>query len=93
MSLQERLKKVSENNVAFIEVYGAMPRWRLKLKEVSELPESELLIEVEKLEAALEAVKQKEEQAKLDKENKKAEALKKLEKLGLTQEDFKALMN
>ena len=93
MDTKQRLENVSKNNTAYVEVFGHEVHWGEHKRRIESLPEDELLIEVEKLEAALEAVKQKEEQAKLDKENKKAEALKKLEKLGLTQEDFKALMN
>ena len=91
--LKERLEAVSKNNVAFIEAFGPEIHWGEHKKEVEEsrlLKDMETSIEL--LEEALENVTLKEEIRALKEFKKKEEAKDKLEKLGLSVEDLKAIL-
>lgn len=91
--LLSRLRKVSENNVAYVEAYGIYSEGDKFIELCACECVDELEAEVLKLEAALKAVNDRENQRKLDAEVKKQAAESKLAALGLSVEDFKALLS
>ena len=91
--LLNRLKKVSQNNVAYVEVYGFEKHWGEHQREISSCScIDELESCVVQLESALQDMEDKVKAEKVEREAKKAVAEQKLASLGISKEELLAIL-